>query len=178
MSGARPVLGRLLLLARDCRRRPRLGSALGRALPACLARGGGAEPPRARLRHGTRRSPARLRRLLTALDLSTEAIRRAGERYGDLVDLAVADVTQGLPAPDGSCDAVMANVSLHMFPTATTSSSTTLHRVLRPGGLSSSTSTRNARADRELRARRRSVARARAELCAREHRPSRALLLP
>ena len=70
----------------------------------------------------------------------------------------VADVTSELPAPDGAFDAVMANVSMHMFPwDVTRSAFDEVARVLRPGGLFLFHV--NAREDRPLRACRRPVAR-------------------
>jgi SAM-dependent methyltransferase len=53
---------------------------------------------------------------VTAIDLSREAIGQAQARFGTLARFAVADMTQQLPFPDASFDAVMSNVALHMFP--------------------------------------------------------------
>ena len=70
----------------------------------------------------------------------------------------VGDVVAGLPADDATFDAVMANVSLHMFPwNVTREVFDEIARVLRPGGLFLFHV--NAREDRPLRARRRPVAR-------------------
>jgi SAM-dependent methyltransferase len=95
---------------------------------------------------------------VTAVDLSEAALARARERYGELVEFVVADLTAGLPFTSRSFDAVMANVSLHMFPWETTRAVTAeIARVLWPGGLFLFHV--NAREDRPLRARRRPVAR-------------------
>jgi SAM-dependent methyltransferase len=73
---------------------------------------------------------------VVAVDLSTEAIKRATDAYGDVVDFRVADIARGLSFGDASFDAVMANVSLHMFPDTTTRSIfDDIRRVLRPNGL-------------------------------------------
>jgi ubiquinone/menaquinone biosynthesis C-methylase UbiE len=54
---------------------------------------------------------------VTGLDLSGEALARAHGRFGSVVAGFVrADVSQRLPFADGSFDAVMSNVALHMFP--------------------------------------------------------------
>ena len=53
---------------------------------------------------------------VTAIDLSGEAIGQARARYGSMARFAVADMTQRLPFPDESFDAVMSNVAMHMFP--------------------------------------------------------------
>jgi SAM-dependent methyltransferase len=53
---------------------------------------------------------------VTAIDVSGEAIGRARARFGSLASFLVADMTRELPFPDGSFDAVMSNVALHMFP--------------------------------------------------------------
>jgi SAM-dependent methyltransferase len=110
---------------------------------------------------GTGNDAVRLARAgfdVTAFDLSAEAIARAQEQYGDLVAFRVADVTEPLDLEDGSVDAVVANVSLHMFPWDTTRFVfRAIRRVLRPGGVFLFHV--NAREDRPLRARRRRVAR-------------------
>jgi SAM-dependent methyltransferase len=73
---------------------------------------------------------------IVAIDLSVEAIGRARKKYGDMVDFRVADMTTGLSYPAGSFDAVMANVSLHMFSDAITRAIfDDVRRVLRLGGL-------------------------------------------
>ena len=53
---------------------------------------------------------------VTAVDVSGEAIERARARFASLATFLVADVTQRLPFPDASFDAVMSNVAVHMFP--------------------------------------------------------------
>jgi SAM-dependent methyltransferase len=58
---------------------------------------------------------------VVAVDLSPEAIKLARDKHTDTrLDFRVMDVAAGLPLPDASFDAVMANVSLHMFPDAIT----------------------------------------------------------
>jgi SAM-dependent methyltransferase len=53
---------------------------------------------------------------VTAVDVSGEAIGQARARCGPLARFLVADMTRPLPFADGSFDAVMSNVALHMFP--------------------------------------------------------------
>jgi SAM-dependent methyltransferase len=53
---------------------------------------------------------------VTAVDLSREAIGRARARFGSVARFLVADMSRPLPFPDGSFDAVMSNVAIHMFP--------------------------------------------------------------
>ena len=53
---------------------------------------------------------------VTAIDLSGEAIIQAQAKFGKLARFLVADMTRRLPFPDGSFDAVMSNVAMHMFP--------------------------------------------------------------
>lgn len=73
---------------------------------------------------------------VVAVDLSSVAIKRARDKHGDRVDFRVADVAAGLPFADASFDAVMANLSLHMFPSAITRSIfDDVRRVLRVNGL-------------------------------------------
>lgn len=73
---------------------------------------------------------------VTAVDLSGEAIRRARSRFGARVDFRVADITQPLPFPESSFDAVMSNVALHMFPDGMTRFIfAEIGRVVRPAGL-------------------------------------------
>jgi SAM-dependent methyltransferase len=73
---------------------------------------------------------------VTALDHSGEAIDYARAKFGSAVDFRVADIAQPLPAPDGGFDAVMANVSLHMFPDRVTRAVfAEIRRVVRPDGL-------------------------------------------
>jgi SAM-dependent methyltransferase len=57
---------------------------------------------------------------VTAIDLSGEAIGQARARFGSLARFGVADMTQRLPFPDESFDAVMSNVAMHMFPDSVT----------------------------------------------------------
>jgi SAM-dependent methyltransferase len=110
---------------------------------------------------GTGNDAGRLARAgyeVTALDLSPEAIGRAQERFGSLARFQVGDVSRPLSFGDASFDAVMANVSLHMFPDAATRSLfAEIERVLVPGGLFLFHV--NSTEDRPLRALRRSVAR-------------------
>jgi len=73
---------------------------------------------------------------VTATDLSAEAIGQARARYGSTVRFAVADMTHRLPFADGSFDAVMSNVALHMFPDDVTRAVfAEVGRLVRPGGL-------------------------------------------
>ena len=68
------------------------------------------------------------------MDASAEAIGIAWKHPG--VKFLVADMTEPLPFADASFDAVMANVSLHMFPDAVTRAVfAEIERVVRPGGL-------------------------------------------
>ena len=57
---------------------------------------------------------------VTAIDLSGEAIGQAQAKFGSLATFLVADMTRRLPFADGSFDAVMSNVAMHMFPDAVT----------------------------------------------------------
>jgi SAM-dependent methyltransferase len=73
---------------------------------------------------------------VTAIDVSGEAIGEARARFGSLARFLVADVTQPLPFPDGSFDAVMSNVALHMFPDSVTRTVfAQVGRLARAGGL-------------------------------------------
>jgi SAM-dependent methyltransferase len=73
---------------------------------------------------------------VTAVDLSSEAVGRARARYGSVARFVIADMTQQLPFPGGSFDAVMSNVAMHMFPDAVTRAVfAEVRRVVRPGGL-------------------------------------------
>src|SRR5215471_2988963 len=73
---------------------------------------------------------------VTAVDLSSEAVGRARARYGSVARFVIADMTQRLPFPSGSFDAVMSNVAMHMFPDAVTRAVLAeVGRVVRPGGL-------------------------------------------
>jgi SAM-dependent methyltransferase len=73
---------------------------------------------------------------VTAVDVSGEAIGQAQARFGSLARFLVADVTRLLPFADGSFDAVMSNVALHMFPDDVTRGVfAQVGRLVRPGGL-------------------------------------------
>ena len=73
---------------------------------------------------------------VTAVDLSSEAVGRARARYGSVARFVIADMTQRLPFPGGSFDAVMSNVAMHMFPDAVTRAVfAEVGRVVRSGGL-------------------------------------------
>jgi SAM-dependent methyltransferase len=73
---------------------------------------------------------------VTAIDLSGEAVDQARARYGPMARFAVADMTQRLPFPGGSFDAVMSNVAMHMFPDGVTRSVfAEVGRLVRPAGL-------------------------------------------
>jgi SAM-dependent methyltransferase len=110
---------------------------------------------------GTGNDAARLARegySVTAIDISAEAIGRASARFGPAVRFLVADMARPLPFPDGSFDAVMSNVAVHMFPDGVTRSVfAEIRRLVRPGGLFLFHV--NAIEDRPLRARWRPVAR-------------------
>jgi len=74
--------------------------------------------------------------LVTAVDLSGEAIGQARARFGSMARFMVADMTRRLPFPDGRFDAVMSNVALHMFPDRETRAVfAEVKRLARPGGL-------------------------------------------
>ncbi len=110
---------------------------------------------------GTGNDAARLARegyALTAIDLSTEAIAQARAKFGSGINFLVADMARPLPFADGSFDAVMSNVALHMFPDSVTRSVfAEVARVVRPEGLFLFHV--NALEDRPLRERWRPVAR-------------------
>lgn len=73
---------------------------------------------------------------VTATDLSIEAVAAAQQKYGDILDVRRVDMAAGLPFPDASFDAVMANVAVHMFTDAVTRAIfADVRRVLRKGGL-------------------------------------------
>ena len=73
---------------------------------------------------------------VTAVDLSGEAIKQARTRFGSKARFAVADIAQRLPFTDGSFDAVMSNVAMHMFPDGVTRALfAEVRRLVRPGGL-------------------------------------------
>jgi SAM-dependent methyltransferase len=89
---------------------------------------------------------------VTAIDLSGEAIGQARARFGSLARFLVADMTQRLPFPDESFDAVMSNVAMHMFPDGVTRVLfAEVGRLIRAGGLF--VFHVNSLADRPLRAR-------------------------
>jgi SAM-dependent methyltransferase len=95
---------------------------------------------------------------VSATDLSAEAVAAGRSRYPHVGCFQVVDMTQPLPFAAGTFDAVMANVSVHMFPWGVTRTVFgEVCRVLRPGGLFLFHV--NAREDRPLRARRRPVRR-------------------
>jgi len=73
---------------------------------------------------------------VTAIDLSGEAIGHAQATFGPLARFLVADMTRRLAFPDGSFDAVMSNVALHMFPDDMTRAVfAQVGRLVRAGGL-------------------------------------------
>ena len=90
---------------------------------------------------------------VTAVDVSGEAIGQADAKFGSLARFLVADITQPLAFPDGSFDAVMSNVAIHMFPDSVTRALfAQVGRLVRAGGLFLFHV--NALEDRPLRARR------------------------
>ena len=91
--------------------------------------------------------------LVTAVDLSGEAIGQARARFGSMARFMVADMTQRLPFPDRDFDAVMSNVAMHMFPDGVTRALfAQVGRLVHAGGLFLFHV--NALEDRPLRARR------------------------
>jgi SAM-dependent methyltransferase len=88
---------------------------------------------------GTGNDAARLAREgfhVVATDLSAEAVAAARQKYGAVIDVRVVNMAAGLPFPAANFDAVMANVSLHMFTDAVTRAVFAhIRRVLRQGGL-------------------------------------------
>jgi SAM-dependent methyltransferase len=104
---------------------------------------------------GTGNDAARLSRegyLVTAIDLSAEAVAQAQARHGSAVSFIEADMTRRLPFPDESFDAVMSNVAMHMFPDDVTRAVfAEAGRLVRAGGLF--VFHLNALEDRPLRAR-------------------------
>ena len=88
---------------------------------------------------GTGNDAARLARegySVTATDISAEAIQSAKARFGAVARFLVADMAERLPFPNGSFDAVMSNVAMHMFPDLVTRAVfADVRRVVRPGGL-------------------------------------------
>jgi SAM-dependent methyltransferase len=95
---------------------------------------------------------------VTATDFSPEAIATASARFADRgIAFEIVDVTERLPFTDGQFDAVMANVSLHMFSDVVTRRVfAEIARVVRHHGLLLFHV--NSEGDRELRALRRPVA--------------------
>jgi SAM-dependent methyltransferase len=74
--------------------------------------------------------------LVTAIDISGQAIEHAKARFGSIATFVVADMTWRLPFADGRFDAVMSNVAMHMFPDGVTRALfTEVGRVVRPGAL-------------------------------------------
>jgi SAM-dependent methyltransferase len=89
---------------------------------------------------GTGNDAARLARAgfnVTATDYSSEAIERARERYADTgIDFRTVDMSEPLPFGDRTFDAVMSNVSAHMFSDEVTRALfREIGRVVRRGGL-------------------------------------------
>ena len=89
---------------------------------------------------GTGNDAARLARAgfnVTATDYSSEAIERARERYADIgIDFRTVDMSEPLPFGDRTFDAVMSNVSAHMFSDEVTRALfREIGRVVRRGGL-------------------------------------------
>ncbi len=73
---------------------------------------------------------------VTAIDVSGEAIAQAQAKFGSLAGFLVADMTQRLPFADGSFDAAMSNVAMHMFPDGVTRAVfSQVGRLVRAGGL-------------------------------------------
>jgi SAM-dependent methyltransferase len=73
---------------------------------------------------------------VTGVDLSPEAIEQARAKSGAAVRFLICDITGRLPFPDASFDALMSNVTLHMFPDRVTRSVfAEIERLVRPGGL-------------------------------------------
>ncbi|MGE5132746.1 MAG: class I SAM-dependent methyltransferase [Gemmatimonadota bacterium] len=73
---------------------------------------------------------------VTAIDVSGEAIAQAQAKFGSLARFLVADMTQRLPFADGSFDAAMSNVAMHMFPdNVTRAVFAQVGRLVRAGGL-------------------------------------------
>lgn len=110
---------------------------------------------------GTGNDASRLARegyMVTAVDVSAEAIDQARAKFGTSISFVVADIAARLPFRTGRFDAVMSNVALHMFSDVITRSIfAEVARVVRPSGLFLFHV--NALEDRSLRARRRPVAR-------------------
>lgn len=74
--------------------------------------------------------------LVTAIDVSGEAIGQAKAKFGSMARFMVADMTQRLPFPGRGFDAVMSNVAMHMFPDGVTRALfAEVGRLVRTGGL-------------------------------------------
>jgi SAM-dependent methyltransferase len=74
--------------------------------------------------------------LVTAIDVSGEAIGQAKAKFGSMARFMVADMTQRLPFPGRGFDAVMSNVAMHMFPNGVTRALfAEVGRLVRTGGL-------------------------------------------
>jgi len=74
---------------------------------------------------GTGNDASRLARegyVVTAVDVSAEAIDHAKAKFGTSISFVVADIAVRLPFRIGHFDAVMSNVALHMFSDAITRS--------------------------------------------------------
>jgi SAM-dependent methyltransferase len=89
---------------------------------------------------GTGNDAARLARAgfnVVATDYSSEAIERAKERYAGIgIDFRIVDMSEPLPFGDRTFDAVMSNVSAHMFSDEVTRALfREIGRVVRRGGL-------------------------------------------
>src|SRR6266487_154836 len=70
------------------------------------------------------------------LDYSWHALQQAQARHVPNASFVLADMARGLPFPMAQFDAVMANVSMHMFNDATTRRLICdVKRILRPAGL-------------------------------------------
>jgi len=75
------------------------------------------------VRHGKRRGSTgqgRLRRYCTRF--LARSHRSSTTEFGSNITFLVADMALPRPCPDGSIDAVMSNVALHMFPDSVTRS--------------------------------------------------------
>ncbi len=109
---------------------------------------------------GTGNDAARLARegyMVTAVDVSTEAIDQAQAKFGSSISFVVADLAIDFPFRTQQFDAVMSNVALHMFSDAITRSIfAEVARVVRPSGMFLFHV--NALEDRPLRVRRRPIA--------------------
>lgn len=73
---------------------------------------------------------------VVGLDYSKAALSYAAAKAGPSARFVLADMAAGLPFPSACFDAVMANVSMHMFSDALTRALVQdVHRILRPGGV-------------------------------------------